>query len=59
MNSLDNCLTPLVLLTLVQVGDTFKMLEENTGVQRIYLAYGIAGAIVLWLAFGWGAQVCI
>jgi len=39
------------------VGDTFKVLEENTGVQRIYLAYGIAGAIVLWLAFGWGAQL--
>ena len=33
------------------------MLEENTGVQRLYIAYGIAGIIVLWLAFGFGAQV--
>ena len=40
-----------------QIGDTFKMLEENTGVQRLYIAYGLAGIIVLWLAFGFGAQV--
>lgn len=39
------------------VGDTFKMLEENTGVQRLYIAYGLGGLIMLWLAFGWGAQL--
>jgi len=39
------------------VGDTFKLLEENTGVQRIYIAYGLGSVIVLWLAFGWGAQL--
>ena len=40
-----------------QIGDTFKMLEDNTGVQRLYIAYGLGGIIVLWLAFGFGAQV--
>jgi len=39
------------------IGDTFKVLEENTGVQRIYIAYGLGGLVVLWLAFGWGAQL--
>jgi len=39
------------------VGDTFKMLEENTGVQKLYIAYGLGGVIVLWLAFGFGAQL--
>jgi len=39
------------------VGDTFKILEDNTGIQRIYIAYGLMGIIVLWLAFGWGAQL--
>ena len=39
------------------IGDTFKMLEDNTGVQRLYIAYGLGGIIVLWLAFGFGAQV--
>jgi len=39
------------------IGDTFKMLEDNTGVQKLYLAYGFAGIIILWLAFGWGAQL--
>ena len=33
------------------------MLEDNTGVQRLYIAYGLGGIIVLWLAFGFGAQV--
>lgn len=39
------------------IGDTFKVLEENTGVQRIYIAYGLGSLVVLWLAFGWGAQL--
>jgi len=39
------------------IGDTFKMIEENTGVQRLYIAYGLGGLIVLWLAFGFGAQL--
>ena len=33
------------------------MLEDNTGVQRLYIAYGLGGIIVLWLAFGFGAQL--
>ena len=33
------------------------MLEENTGVQKLYIAYGLGGIVVLWLAFGFGAQV--
>jgi len=39
------------------VGDTFKALEDNTGIQRLYIAYGIGGLVVLWLAFGFGAQL--
>jgi len=39
------------------VGDTFKVLEENTGVQRLYLAYGLIGITITWLAFGIGAQL--
>ena len=35
------------------------MLEENTGVQKLYIAYGLGGIVVLWLAFGFGAQVCV
>ena len=40
-----------------QVGDTFKLLEDNTGVQRLYLGYGIVGLVVFWLAFGFGGQL--
>jgi len=39
------------------VGDTFKLLEDNTGVQRLYLGYGIVGLVVFWLAFGFGGQL--
>jgi len=39
------------------VGDTFKVLEDNTGVKRIYIAYGIAGLLAIWLASGFGAQL--
>jgi len=39
------------------VGDTFKVLEENTGIQRLYIAYGIGGLVAIWLAFGFGAQL--
>ena len=40
-----------------QIGDMFKMLDDNIGVQRLNIAYGLGGIIVLWLAFGFGAQV--
>ena len=33
------------------------MLEDNTGVQRLYIAYGLGATVLLWLAFGFGAQV--
>jgi len=39
------------------VGDSFKVLEDNTGVQRLYIAYGIGGLVATWLAFGFGAQL--
>ena len=39
------------------VGDSFKVLEENTGVQRIYIAYTIAGLMATWMAIGFGAQL--
>jgi len=39
------------------VGDTFKALEDNLGVQRLYIAYGLIGVTVVWLAFGFGAQL--
>ena len=41
----------------MKVGDTFKVLEDNTGVKRIYIAYGIAGLLAIWLASGFGAQL--
>ena len=40
-----------------QIGDMFKMLDDNIGVQRLNIAYGLGGIIVLWLAFGFGAQL--
>ena len=42
---------------LIEVGDMFKVLEENSGVQRLYLAYGIIGFTITWLAFGFGGQL--
>jgi len=39
------------------VGDMFKILEENSGVQRLYIAYGIIGLTISWLAFGFGGQL--
>jgi len=39
------------------IGDTFKALEDNTGVQRLYIGYGVIGLVVTWLAFGFGAQL--
>lgn len=39
------------------LGDTFAALEANTGVQRIYIAYGLISVVLLWLAFGFGAQL--
>ena len=42
---------------LAQVADVFKALEDNTGIQRLYLAYGLIALTVTWLAFGFGAQL--
>jgi len=39
------------------VDDLMTIAEEKTGVQRIYIAYGIISVIVLWLAIGFGAQL--
>jgi len=39
------------------IGDTFKALEDNLGVQRLYIAYGMIGLVATWLAFGFGAQL--
>ena len=41
----------------IQVADMFKVLEDNTGVQRLYIAYGIIGFTLTWLAFGFGGQL--
>ena len=41
------------------VGDTFKMLEEHTGVRKLYIAYGLGTVALLWMAFGFGAQVLL
>ena len=41
----------------LKVGDMFKILEENSGVQRLYIAYGIIGLTISWLAFGFGGQL--
>ena len=42
---------------MLQIGDTFKALEANSGVQRLYIGYGIIGFVLLWLAFGFGGQL--
>ena len=47
----------IAILHLAQVGDVFKALEDNTGIQRLYLAYGLIGLTVTWLAFGFGGQL--
>jgi len=39
------------------IGESFAVLEANTGVQRIYIAYGVISILLLWLAFGFGAQL--
>jgi len=41
------------------VGDTFKTLEEHTGVQKLYIAYMLGGVVMLWMAFGFGAQLLV
>ena len=33
------------------------MLEEHTGVKKLYIAYMLGGVVMLWMAFGFGAQV--
>ncbi|XP_023347124.1 receptor expression-enhancing protein 5 [Eurytemora carolleeae] len=39
------------------INDLMATAEKKTGVQRIYLAYGALGLTMLWLAFGFGAQL--
>jgi len=34
-----------------------KLVEEKTGVQRIYIFFGIVGFIALYLAFGYAAEI--
>jgi len=46
-----------VLDTPGTVADLMKVAEAKTGVQRIYIAYGVIGLTVFWLAFGFGAQL--
>ena len=47
----------IIFLYYCKIGDTFKVLEDNTGVQRIYIAYGAGALVAIWLAFGFGAQL--
>jgi len=39
------------------VNDLMTIAEQKTGVQRIYIAYGVIALTVLWLAIGFGAQL--
>jgi len=39
------------------VNDVMKIAEEKTGVQRLYIAYGVGALVILWLAVGFGAQL--
>jgi len=39
------------------LGDTFAAIEANTGVQRLYVAYGLISITGLWLIFGFGGQL--
>jgi len=40
-----------------KLSDTLKILEDKTGVQRLYISYGVIGILTLWLMFGYGAQL--
>lgn len=52
-----NCSPVIFTKSNSQIGDIFKTLEDNTGVQRLYIGYGLIGLMVTWLAFGFGAQL--
>jgi len=39
------------------INDTMTLAEQKSGVQRIYIAYGVIGLVVIWLAFGMAAQL--
>jgi len=39
------------------VTDLLEKAEKATGVQRIYIAYGVIGLIAVWLLVGYGAQI--
>jgi len=39
------------------INDAMTAAEKKTGVQRIYLAYGVLGLNALWLVYGWGAPL--
>ena len=47
----------LLSLKLFQVSELFALAESKTGVQRIYIAYGLLSVVTFWLMFGWGAQL--
>merc|ERR1719319_988534 len=40
-----------------KVADLLKVAEEKTGVQKVYLVYGVLGLTAFWLMFGYGAQL--
>lgn len=39
------------------VTDVVEKIEKATGVQRIYIAYGVMAILALWLLLGYGAQI--
>lgn len=39
------------------INDLLTVAEKKTGVQRLYIAYGVIGLTVVWLAFGFAAQL--
>jgi receptor expression-enhancing protein 5/6 len=39
------------------IDDIMTIAEKKTGVQRIYIACGVVGLILVWLAFGFAAQL--
>jgi len=39
------------------VNDILTLAEQKTQVKKVYIAYGVLSVIVLWLMFGFGAQL--
>jgi len=40
-----------------KLNDFFKIAEDKTKIQRVYIAYAVVGVLVLWLMFGYGGQL--